>query len=94
MTNTGKKAGKETVQIYVAAPKSKSMEKPLKELKSFAKTRLLQPGESQTLQIAIPKSELASWDEGSHKWVVDNGTYTIMVGASSNDIRSRLKIEL
>ena len=94
VTNTGKKAGKETVQIYVAAPKSKSMEKPLKELKSFAKTRLLQPGESQTLQIAIPKSELASWDEGSHKWVVDNGTYTIMVGASSTDIRSRLKIEL
>ena len=92
--NTGSVAGKEVAQVYVSAPKNKPMDKPLKELKGFAKTRLLQPGESETLHISIPRSELASWNEATHQWQVDGGTYTLQVGASSADIRGKAKINL
>ena len=87
--NTGRVAGKEVAQVYIAAPKSKLMEKPEKELKAFAKTRLLQPGEQQTLQMMIPRQRLASWNETTHQWVVDNGVYTVMVGGN----KGKLKIE-
>ena len=92
--NTGSVAGKEGAQVYVSAPKNKQMDKPVKELKGFAKTRLLQPGESETLRISIPRSELASWNETTHQWQVDSGTYTLQVGASSADIRGKAKISL
>jgi len=92
--NTGSVAGKEVAQVYVSAPKNKQMDKPMKELKGFAKTRLLQPGESETLHISIPRSELASWNEATHQWQVDGGTYTLQVGASSADIRGKAKINL
>jgi beta-glucosidase len=94
ITNTGKRTGKETVQVYVSAPKNKQIEKPAKELKSFGKTHLLQPGESETLYIVIPRSELASWDEATHQWLVDSGNYTVMIGASCTDIRGKQKITL
>ena len=92
--NTGSVAGKEVAQVYVSAPKNKQMDKPVKELKGFAKTRLLQPGESETLRISIPCSELASWNETTHQWQVDSGTYTLQVGGSSADIRGKAKISL
>ena len=92
--NTGSVAGKEVAQVYVSAPKNKQMDKPVKELKGFAKTRLLQPGESETLRISIPCSELASWNEATHEWQVDNGTYTLQVGASSAEIWGKAKISL
>ena len=94
ITNTGKVAGKEIAQVYVSAPKNKQMEKPVKELKAFAKTRLLQPGESQTLRMTMKKSDLASWNESLHGWQVDAGTYTIQIGASSADIRGKASIKL
>lgn len=87
ITNTGSVAGKEVVQAYVSAPKSKQMEKPLKELKGFAKTGLLQPRQSGNIRITIPCERLASWDETTHQWLLDKGTYTIQLGASSADIR-------
>ena len=89
VTNTGRVAGKETAQVYVAAPVNKQLPKPLKELKAFAKTRLLQPGESQTLRMTIARSELGSWNEAIHDWQIDKGIYNILVGASSADIRCR-----
>lgn len=92
--NTGSVVGKEVAQVYVSAPKNKQMDKPVKELKGFAKTRLLQPGESQTLRISIARSELASWNETTHEWQVDSGTYTLQVGGSSADIRGKAKITL
>ena len=94
ITNSGKVAGKEIVQVYVSAPKNKQMEKPVKELKAFAKTRLLQPGESQVLRMTMKKSDLASWNESLHGWQVDAGTYTIQIGASSADIRGKASIKL
>ena len=94
VTNTGSVAGKEVVQVYVSAPKNKQMEKPLKELKAFAKTRLLQPGESETVRMAIPRRDLASWDETTHQWQTDSGVYTIQVGSNSSDIEDRGTISL
>ena len=94
ITNTGSVAGKEVAQVYVTAPKNKQMVKPAKELKTFGKTRLLQPGESETLRMTIKKSDLASWSEALHDWQLDAGTYTILVGASSADIREKASIKI
>lgn len=92
--NTGNMTGKETVQVYVSAPKNKQIEKPAKELKAFAKTRQLKPGEAQDLRIEIDIDDLASWNEGSHEWQTDSGTYAILLGASSSDIRGKAIVKL
>ncbi|MBQ4393471.1 MAG: glycoside hydrolase family 3 C-terminal domain-containing protein [Prevotella sp.] len=87
--NTGHRAGKEIAQVYVAAPQQ-AMEKPAKELKAFAKTRSLQPGESQTLTMTIARRDLASFDEANSQWLAEAGRYDILIGASCADIRCRL----
>jgi beta-glucosidase len=84
--NTGKSSGREVVQLYLSAP-GKSMPKPSIELRGFAKTKVLAPGESQTLTFTITPRGLASFDEVSSSWVAEAGTYTVKVGASSADIR-------
>ncbi len=84
--NTGSVAGKEVAQVYVAAPKG-AMEKPAKELKAFAKTGELKPGQSETLRMTLQRRDLASYDESQSAWVVDAGTYTFHIGASVADIR-------
>ena len=84
--NTGKVSGKEVAQVYVSAPKG-SIEKPAQELKAFAKTRELQPGESQVLTMQIPVRDLASFDEAGSQWLTEAGQYTFRIGASSHDIR-------
>ena len=91
--NTGKVAGKEVAQVYVAAP-SGSLDKPEKELKAFAKTNLLQPGESQTLQMTIAQRDLASFDEANSRWIADAGNYDFMVGANIADIRGKAQLKL
>ena len=90
VTNTGKREGKEVVQLYVAAPDSKAANKPVKELKAFAKTRLLQPGESETVRMTVPATDLASFDEAASAWVVAEGEYQFLVGASSQDVKAVL----
>jgi beta-glucosidase len=84
--NTGSVAGREAVQLYVSAP-MRSMPKPAIELRGFAKTRLLKPGESETLSFSLVGRDLASFDEDSSSWVAEAGTYTVSIGASSADIR-------
>ena len=93
ITNTGNKAGKEVAEVYVTAPKGK-VEKPAQELKAFAKTRTLQPGQSETLTMTIDKAELASFVTSKSAWVADAGTYTFKVGASSRDIKGTAKLNL
>ena len=84
--NTGKVAGKEIAQVYVSAPKG-TIEKPTKELKAFAKTRELQPGESETLTMKFAKRDLASFDEANSQWLVEAGTYTAHIGTNIADIK-------
>ena len=88
--NTGTVEGKEIAQVYVTAPAS-SLDKPAQELKSFAKTKSLKPGESQSLKMEIKTTDLASFDEAQNAWVVDAGEYIIKIGASSRDIKAELK---
>ncbi len=84
--NTGAVAGKESVQLYVAAPAG-GLEKPAFELKGFAKTKELAPGESQTLTINVDKYTLASFNEATSAWETAAGTYKVMFGANAADIR-------
>ena len=91
--NTGAVAGKEVAQVYVVAPKGR-LEKPAQELKAFAKTRELQPGESQTLTMTIPVRDLASFDEAGSQWLTEAGTYTFRIGFSSRDIKASLPLAL
>ena len=91
--NTGKVAGKEAVQVYVAAPKG-NLEKPVKELKAFGKTRELQPGESQTLRMTLQRRDLASFDEEQSAWIVDAGTYQFLIAASATDIRATASLKV
>lgn len=93
VTNTGKVAGKEIVQIYSSVQQS-NVPRPAKELRGFAKTKLLQPGESETLHIAIPKEELNYYDESQHGWKLASGTYTFHVGTNVNDIKGRLNVKI
>ena len=91
--NTGSMSGKEVAQVYIAAPAGK-LEKPAKELKSFAKTRELKPGESQTLNMAIAVRELASFDEVGSQWLAEAGTYNVLIGANVADIRATTQFKL
>lgn len=86
VTNTGSRAGREAVQLYVTAPKGK-LDKPVRELRAFAKTKELAPGESQTLQMTFTNYDLASFDPELHAFVTDAGTYKAHFAASANDIR-------
>ena len=91
--NTGQRAGKEVAQVYVSAPKG-ALEKPTKELKTFGKTRELQPGESETLKMTLQRRDLASFDESQSAWVVEGGTYTFRVGANVADIKGKATLKV
>ncbi|MBD0378520.1 glycoside hydrolase family 3 protein [Paenibacillus sedimenti] len=88
--NTGDMAGDEVVQLYVRADSSR-VQRPLKELKGFRRIRLT-PGEKRTVRFTVPVSELAFWDVTRDAYCIESGTYTLMVGGSSGDIRVQKKL--
>jgi len=83
--NTGRRAGKETVQVYVRDDKSRLV-RPEKELKAFAQVTL-EPGETQTVILTLDKESLAYYDPLVKGWVAEVGEFKVLVGASSRDIR-------
>ncbi len=91
--NTGSVAGKEVVQLYVEAPRG-NLDKPVKELKAFAKTPLLKSGERKMVTLRVAIRDLASFDEQGSRWLTEAGRYEFLVGASSRDIRHRLSADV
>ena len=93
VTNTGTVAGKEVVQLYVSAPIG-DLEKPARELKSFAKTRELKPGQSETLTMTVTNYDLASYNEITQSWETAAGKYTLGFAANVEDIRATAQYSL
>lgn len=91
--NTGAVAGKEVVQLYVSAP-GKTMDKPVKELKAFTKTATIAAGESADVTLCFNVNDLASWNEETSAWELENGTYTISLGSSCLNILTNAELAI
>lgn len=87
VTNSGAVAGKEVVQLYVSAPKGR-LDKPKSELKAFAKTGCLAPGESQILEFEVSDYNLASFNDRKSRWESERGEYAILFAANVRDVRA------
>ena len=83
--NVGKVEGREVTQVYVAAPAG-SLAKPAKELRAFAKTRSLKPGENHILNFSLAARDLASFDPARSAWIASPGKYCVQIGTSSTRI--------
>ncbi len=90
--NTGKRAGAEVVQLYIHDDEA-SVDRPYKELKGFQKV-FLQPGESKDVQITIDNEALSFYDEASNGWKSENGSFTALVGNSSDNLPLNIKFNL
>lgn len=90
--NTGKRDGQEIVQLYINDVKS-SLERPVKELKGFEKVTL-KAGEEKTVTFTLDKSALSFFDDKKHDWVAEPGDFEAIIGASSSDIKSKVKFIL
>ncbi|WP_223297220.1 beta-glucosidase family protein [Catenulispora acidiphila] len=86
VTNTGTRDGAEIVQLYTRSLDGDR--RPLRKLAAFTKLHL-PAGESQTVTFDVPLTELAFWDEAAQHFAIDKGRYEVLVGASSQDIRTR-----
>lgn len=83
--NTGRYAGKDIIQVYVAKPESR-MDMPVKELVAFQKTKTLEPGESTEITISFAREELKSYDQASAEYVISRGDYRILAGEDSKQV--------
>lgn len=91
--NTGSVAGREVVQIYIGSPSGK-LKKPGETLAAFGKTRLLNPGEVQTLSFIIETKDFASFDETTSSWIAEAGSYSLKAGASSLNIKQTANFKI
>ena len=82
VTNTGSVSGKEVIQIYFHGAES-ALERPDRELVAFQKTKLLAPGERETLVFSIPNRDLACYSEGKAAWLLQKGQNTLYIGGDS-----------
>jgi beta-glucosidase len=91
ITNTGTRAGGEAAQVYVAAPAAAG--EPPKQLKGYQKV-FLQPGQATGVTVPLDSRAFAQWDTTEHTWLVTPGTYEILVGSSSRDIRGQFSLTM
>lgn len=84
VSNTGNYAGKEVIQVYVSLPEGK-LDKAYQELSGYAKTKLIEPGSSDNVEISFKLSDIASYDEENAAYIVEAGEYIVRVGNSSKD---------
>ncbi len=92
VTNSGKLAGKEVVQLYIGDEEA-SVVRPVKELKGFRKIAL-EPGETKTVTFEIEPEMLKYFDEAKHEWILEKGKFTAYIGAASDDIRTQASFEV
>lgn len=92
LKNTGRRKGDEVAQVYVRIPETGGIV-PIKELKGFRRVPL-EPGESRAIDIELDKEQLRYWDTTKEQFILPAGTFDIMVGASSKDIRLQTIIKL
>ncbi len=92
VTNTGDRAGRETVQMYVGDRKA-SLSRPVKELKGFEKVTLA-PGESATVSFTVDRDDLSFFDPDRHEWVAEPGKFDIYIAAAADDVRGKVTFEL
>lgn len=92
VTNTGKRAGKEVVQLYIGQEKS-SVERPARELKGFEKVSLA-PGETKTVTFTVSPEDLMYYSEVNHAWTAEAGKFKAYVCASSEDVRGEVGFDL
>jgi beta-glucosidase len=87
VTNTGETAGKDVVQLYFMAPydPSRGIEKPAIELAGFAKTSLLEPGETETITVSCPVRDLSSWSTSDGCYLLEAGEYRFSLGKNVHD---------
>ena len=90
--NIGNLPGRNVVELFVAAPHNKQLNKPEKELRDYAKTSLLQPGQRETVTMKVRTADLASFDEKASAWKTDAGTYRFMICASANKIETECPV--
>jgi beta-glucosidase len=93
VTNSGTMAGKEVIQVYSAKPVT-SVDRPVQELRAFAKTPELSPGQTVRMNLAIPVTELKYWNDYRNVWSLEGGIYEIRAGVSSRDIAQTAEIEI
>ena len=91
VTNTGKREGKEIVQLYIADEQC-SVDRPAKELKGFTKLTLA-PGETETATMEINVDDLKYYNEATHRWQVEPGRFKAIIGASVTDVRGVAEFE-
>ncbi|KAH8727042.1 beta-glucosidase-like protein [Phaeosphaeriaceae sp. PMI808] len=89
ITNTGKVAGHEVVQLYLGVPNA-----PAKQLRGFERVGALQPGESKEVEFVVDRRDLSIWNVVAQKWEIQKGRYAVYVGASSRDLRQTGEIVL
>ncbi len=92
LTNTSSRAGQEIMQLYLRDVQS-SVSRPPKELKGFSKVSL-EPLETKTITLTLEPRAFAFWDDLQHTWVAEAGTFEVLIGSSSQDIRARALFEL
>jgi hypothetical protein len=94
VTNIGSIAGETVVQLYIAFPKIKGVEMPIKKLEGFEKTENLQPGQTQHISLKVNAGNLVIWNENKLKSMVYNGVYEFQVGYNSRDIADSMTVNI